>query len=392
MDLTFTPAQQDFREEVRTWLHENIPKESPKRGSFAEIRAYDTEWQRRQYEGGWAGISWPVEFGGRGLSMVEQLIWYEEYSRAHAPDHRTLHVGLNHAGPTLIVRGTEGQKKAHLDSILSGNEVWCQGFSEPDAGSDLAGLRTRGVIQGDSIVVTGQKIWTSYAWAAQYQELLVRTDPSETRHGGITWIICPMDSPGLEIRPIKTMIDDENFCEVFYNDVEIPIENVVGEVNAGWSVAMTTLSFERGTAMMSEQVGLSQLVDALAVLAEERKSRAAAGTNFGNDEFDLRLATLRAEVTALRSMTYLGVSRNMRRELPGIEGSFLRLSVGELMQRICELAMDGLGIESVLWSEPDRHQGNWTNDYLYSRSRTISSGTKDIQRNMLGERLLGLPR
>lgn len=392
MELTFTREQGSFRDEVRNWLAENVPKELPPYGNFVEMREFDTTWQRRQFEGGWAGISWPTEYGGRGLSVVEQLIWYEEYSRAHAPSIRTCFVGVNHAGPTLISRGSEEQKQLHLAKILSGDEVWCQGFSEPDAGSDLASLKTRGMIVGDKLIVNGQKIWTSYAWAAQYQELLVRTDPSESRHKGITWVICPMNSDGLEIRPIKTMADDEDFCEVFYNDVEIPLENVVGEVNHGWDVAMTTLSFERGTAFMSEQVALSQMVDELVKLAIERKIPGSPRRVIDNEEFAFRISNLRAEVTALRSMTYLGVSRNVRRGQPGVEGSFLRLSVGEIMQRISQLAMEALGVDGLRWTAPARRQSHWSNDYLYSFSRTISAGTKDIQRNLIGERLLGLPR
>jgi alkylation response protein AidB-like acyl-CoA dehydrogenase len=392
MDLTFTAEQVDFREEVRTWLHENIPAEQPPHQDFTEIVAYDMAWQRRQFDGGWAGISWPVEYGGRGLSTVEQLIWFEEYARAQAPTGRTNFVGINHAGPTLINRGTEEQKQAHLRKILRGDEIWCQGFSEPGAGSDLASLRTRGAIDGDKIVVTGQKVWTSFAWAAQYQELLVRTDPEASRHKGITWVICDMSAPGIEIRPIRTIAGDEDFCEVFYDDVQIPLTSVVGEVNDGWKVAMTTLSFERGTAFMSEQVALSNAVDRLIGLARERYAPGTTRLAIDDDEFRFRLATLRAEVIALRSMTYLGMSRNLRRPLPGPEGSFLRLTVGETMQRIARLAMDLLGPEGLIATPPVRRRGNWSNDYLYSFSRTISAGTKDIQRNLIGERILGLPR
>jgi alkylation response protein AidB-like acyl-CoA dehydrogenase len=392
MDLTFTPEQRAFRDEVSTWLRENVPGEPPPHGDFAAMVTYDMAWQRRQHEGGWAGISWPRQYGGRGLSTVEQLIWFEEYARAEAPTGRTSFVGVNHAGPTLINRGTERQKSAHLPRILRGDEVWCQGFSEPGAGSDLASLRTRGVIEGDKVVVSGQKVWTSFAWAAQFQELLIRTDPDAPRHKGITWIICDMSAPGITIRPIRTIAGDEDFCQVFYDDVEIPLVNVVGEVNDGWHVAMTTLSFERGTAFMSEQVALSTAVDRLIRLARERRAPGTSRLLIDDDEFRLRLATLRAEVLALRSMTYLGMSRNMRREQPGPEASFLRLSVGETMQRIAALAMDMLGPDSLVATPPVRRRGNWSNDYLYSFSRTISAGTKDIQRNLIGERVLGLPR
>ena len=392
MDLAFTPKQSEFREEVREWLYDNVPPEEPPYGDFKEMREFDTLWQRKQYDGGWAGIAWPTEYGGRGLSVVEQLIWFEEYAKAGAPYIRTCFVGINHAGPTLIMAGSEDQKKEHLLPILRGDEVWCQGFSEPDAGSDLASLRTRGQIDGDKIVVNGQKIWTSYAWAAEYQELLVKTDSAVSKHKGITWIICPMDSPGIRVVPIQTIAGDVDFCEVFYDDVEIPIENVVGQINDGWKVAMTTLSFERGTGYMVEQVALSEMVGHLIEIA---KSRTAPGTKrlaIDHEGFRHRLGELRAEVTCLRSMTYMGTSRIAQRGQPGPEGSFLRLGVAELMQRITQLALDLLGVEGLLWSEPARHRGHWSNDYLYSFSRTIAAGTKDIQRNIIGERVLGLPR
>jgi alkylation response protein AidB-like acyl-CoA dehydrogenase len=392
MDLTFTPAQQEFRQEVRQWLHENVPRDTSSHHDFAEMRAFDTAWQRRQFEGGWAGIAWPTEYGGRGLSPVEQLIWYEEYAKAGAPYIRTCFVGINHGGPTLIMRGTEEQKKRYLPPILRGEEVWCQGFSEPDAGSDLANLRTRGVVDGERIIVNGQKIWTSYAWAAEFQELLIRTNPEVPRHRGISWVICPMGLPGIDVRPIETMAGDVDFCEVFYDNVEVPLENVVGGLDNGWDVAMTTLSFERGTAFMAEQVALAEMVEKLIEMAKSRPAPGGRRPAIHDEEFARRLGTLRAEVAALRAMTYLGVSRNIRRGQPGVEGSFLRLSVGELMQRISQLAMDLLGIDGLAWTEPARHRGHWSNDYLYSFSRTISAGTKDIQRNIIGERLLGLPR
>jgi alkylation response protein AidB-like acyl-CoA dehydrogenase len=390
VDLTFTAEQQAFRLEVREWLHANIPRDDPG-DDFESMRAFDTAWQRRQFDGGWAGIAWPADYGGRGLSPVEQLIWYEEYARAGAPHIRTCFVGINHAGPTLIMRGSDAQKERHLRPILRGDEIWCQGFSEPDAGSDLASLRTRGEIVGDTVVVTGQKVWTSYAWAAQYQELLVRTNP-DSRHHGITWIICPMDLPGIEIRPVETMAGDLDFCEVFYDRVEVPLENVVGEVDDGWRVAMTTLSFERGTAFMSEQVALAEMVNKLVDIARTRSLDGSGKLAIENDEVAGQLARLRADVTALAAMTYLGVSRNIRTTQPGVEGSFLRLMVGETQQRVTRLAMEMLDIDGLEWTAPVRHHGNWSNDYLYSYSRTISAGTKDIQRNIIGERLLGLPR
>ena len=393
MDLTFSTEQLEFRSEVRAWLRDNVPGEPQPYGNQREMAAFDLAWQQKLSAAGWAGISWPKAYGGRGLSMVEQLIWYEEYARAGAPDVGSLFVGLNHAGPTLIMRGTEEQKQRHLPRILSGEDLWCQGFSEPEAGSDLASLRTRGVIDGDDIVVSGQKTWTSYAEVASFQELLVRTDSAAPKHKGLTWIICPMDSAGLEVRSIKTMDGGAAFSECFYDEVRLPLANVVGAVNEGWQVALTTLSFERGTGFMAEQAALAEMVNHLIEIARNRPaewSTKAAALN--DDEILRRLAMLKVEVAALRSMTYLVASRTARAVQPGPDASFLRLSVGELMQQISQLAMDLLGVDGLNWTEPARHADHWSNDYLYSFSRTISAGTKDIQRNIIGERLLGLPR
>ncbi|MDT5266648.1 MAG: hypothetical protein QOI90_3274, partial [Mycobacterium sp.] len=253
MDLDFTADQLEFRDQVRTWLDENKPTE-PRPRDDAGIREYDLAWQRTQWEGGWAGIAWPEAYGGKGLTLLPQLIWYEEYAARGFPGIDACFVGNSHAGPTLITRATDGQKSFHLPKILRGEVIWCQGFSEPDAGSDLAALRTKAVIDGEHLVVSGQKLWTSFATVADYQELLVRTDNTGSKHKGITWVICDMSTPGIDIRPIETIEGGSEFCEVFYDDVRIPLGNVVGNVGEGWSVAMATLSFERGTAFTANQV------------------------------------------------------------------------------------------------------------------------------------------
>jgi alkylation response protein AidB-like acyl-CoA dehydrogenase len=242
------------------------------------------------------------------------------------------------------------------------------------------------------VVVNGQKIWTSYASVADFQQLLVRTDPHAPRHHGISCIICPMDTPGVTVRPIETMAGDYDFCEVFYDDVEISVNNVIGEINGGWRVVAMTFAFERGTAFTAEQLALSRMVEQLIELAATRRSPDLDVTGLADHALARDLARLRADVAALRSMTYMGMSRAMRSGPPGPEGSYLRLVVGELMQRTTRLAMDLLGADSLLWTEPRRFSGRWTNDYLWSPSRTISGGTKDIQRNIIGERVLGLPR
>ena len=266
MHLVESAELDAFREEVRTWLNENAPKEKRPHDGQA-MREFDLAWQRTQYEGGWAGIAWPKEFGGRGLSLFQQLIWYEEYSRSPAPYMGSMFVALSHAGPTLINRGSVAQNSVHLPKILKGEAIWCQGFSEPNAGSDLASLKTAAVIDGDHLVVNGTKIWTTFGHIADYQELLVRTDMGALKHRGISWVICDMKAPGVTVRPIKAMSGPDHFSQVFYDDVRIPLDQVVGEVNEGWKVAMTTLGFERGTATISHQIHLSATVEALVELA-----------------------------------------------------------------------------------------------------------------------------
>jgi alkylation response protein AidB-like acyl-CoA dehydrogenase len=390
VDLDFSAEQGDFRAEVRTWLAENKPAE-PRPSDAAGIRAYDTGWQRTQYEDGWAGISWPREYGGRGLSLLEQLIWYEEYGRAGLPTMDSTFVGLNHAGPTLIQCASEEQKSAHLRPILRGDAVWCQGFSEPEAGSDLASLRTRAVIDGGDLVVSGQKIWTSSASVADWQELLVRTDPGASKHRGITWVICDMHSPGIDVRPIESMDREREFCEVFYDEVRIPLSSVVGALNDGWRVAMSTLSFERGTAFTAGQVRLASTVEHLIALAAQRPGPLGRGTALADDELATRLATARAEVAALRAMTYAGISRSARKGSPGPEGSIVKLYFSEIEKRVARLSMDVLGPDSLRFVSKWL-PGGWTGDYLRSYASTIGGGTSEIQRNIIGDRVLGLPR
>jgi alkylation response protein AidB-like acyl-CoA dehydrogenase len=357
------------------------------------MREFDLAFQRTLHDGGWAGINWPAEYGGRGLSDIQQMIWYEEFASADPPftlNNSCTFVGNNHGGPTLIVKGSDAQKSEHLPRILRGEVVWCQGFSEPGAGSDLAGLSTKAVIDGDELVVTGQKTWTSFAHVADLQELLVRTDPAAPKHKGISWVICDMSSPGIEIREIKTMSHVTDFCEVFYDEVRIPLANVVGEINDGWRVAMSTLSFERGTAFMADQVELAATIEEL---IDEARNRAGADGRplISDEEIARRLATARAEVAALRAMTIAGISRTARTGMPGPEGSMIRLFHGELHKRVYALALEIIGPESLRLTPVDG-DGVWTGPYLQSFAYTIGGGTTDIQRNIVGERVLGLPR
>jgi alkylation response protein AidB-like acyl-CoA dehydrogenase len=393
MDLDFTDEENAFRDEVRTWLAENAPREKRPDGG-QPMREFDLAWQRRQYDGGWAGIAWDREHGGRGATLLQQLIWFEEYARAGLPGMDSTFVGMSHAGPTLMMQGSDEQQAFHLPKILKGEVIWCQGFSEPDAGSDLASLKTRAVIEGDELVVSGQKIWTSFAAIADYQELLVRTSTGGRKHDGITWTICDMHSPGIEVRPIKTMAGDADFCEVFYNDVRIPLANVVGTVDNGWRVAMSTLGFERGTAFTASQVRLGRTVENLVEAAHDftdRNGRAMAE----DDEIGHRLASARAQVAALRAMTYATISRNAQVSQPGPEGSMIRLYYTELEKAVAWLAMDIVGPDAMaLGGALGVHdaQYDWPREYLNSFSASIGGGTSEIQRNIIGERVLGLPR
>lgn len=385
MDLDFTPADRDFREEVRTWLRADVPTES-RPHEWKPMREFDLSWQRTQYEGGWAGIAWPKEYGGRGMSLTQQLIWHEEYALAGAPDVGANFVGLNHGGPTLIARATEEQKGFHLPKILRGESVWCQGFSEPNAGSDLAGLQTSAVVDGDELVVTGQKIWTSYAGVADYQELLVRTDRTGGKHKGITWVIADMKTPGIEVRPIRTLVRDNHFAEVFYDEARIPLTNIVGRLHDGWSVAMSTLGFERGTAFMSRQVALSRKVERL---IDEARSRTGLDGRplIADEHLAHQLADLRAQVAAMRAMTIAVVSRNARVDVPGPEGSMVKLYFSMLTQKLGRLSMDVLGVDGLAFE-----QEWWTGSYMQSYASSIGGGTSEIQLNIIGERVLGLPR
>ena len=379
-----TPEHRRFREEVRDWLHARKPRE-PRPHDPAAQMAFDRGWQRAQFEGGWAGIAWPKEYGGRGLSPSQQLIWCEEYASAHCPPvHDSCWLGLNHAGPTLIARANAAQKAFHLPRILKGEAAWCQGFSEPNAGSDLASLRTRGRVEGDHLVVNGSKIWTTLAHLADYQELLVRTGPEGGRHKGLTWVIGDMRLPGVEVRPIVALDGEWHTCQVFYDDARIPLANVVDEVDNGWSVAMTTFGFERGPAGLGAICEVAVALEDVIEHVRERQGEAPAELREGG-ALAYRIAMARAEVQAVRAMAYRMVSGAERGAEPGSEGSLMRLAASELEQTVTRLAVEVLGAEGL-------GRTFLTGAYFEAFAETIAGGTAEIQRNIIGERLLGLPR
>lgn len=371
-----TASIANFRQQARQWLQANAPNEPPPEDGPAS-REYVLAWQKTQAQGGWAGLNWPKEVGGRGLTVREQIIWFEEYARAGAPSPlNASFVGLNHAGPTLIACGTSAQKAYHLRRILAGEVIWCQGFSEPGAGSDLGSLRTRGHIEDNELVIDGHKTWSSFADIADWQELLIRTDPGAKTSAALTWVICPMNAPGITVRPIRTMAGPRKYCEVFYESVRVPLSNVVGGVNNGWSTAMSTLSFERGTAALALLIGLTIKVEKL--LADCPADRPT---------MRLRIARLRAEGAAIRATTYR-FALDCENAIPDASGSIMRLAFAEFAQRVTAAAVDLYGIEAA--EVVGMH--SWGHDYLDAFSETIAGGAAEIQRNIIAERVLGLPK
>ncbi|HXQ59537.1 MAG TPA: acyl-CoA dehydrogenase family protein [Acidimicrobiales bacterium] len=394
MDLRYSETEESFRLELRKWLVEVVPTLGPKASSldWPARRVYDTTWQRMLFDAGYAGIDWPVEGGGRAASPVEQLIYLEELERAHAPYVGVNFVGLLHAGPTIVVEGTPEQRARFLPPILRGDEVWCQGFSEPGAGSDLASLRTKAVRDGDEYVVTGQKIWTSHAEVADYCELLVRTGDEGSRHRGITWLAMPMDQPGIDFRPLKTIAGSTEFGELFLDGVRVPVANRMGEENDGWRVTMVTLSFERGTAFVSEVLQSMEFLRDLRTTAERTGA-------WADGDVRRRLGHLAAELDALWALARRNVSQAARTGVPGVGGSVYKLGLSEIRQRIGEFGMDLIGGAGLSWDDLQGGDGRGSigntelvNTWVHGFSRTIAAGTSQIQRNIIAERILGLPK
>jgi alkylation response protein AidB-like acyl-CoA dehydrogenase len=391
VDLRYSAAEEAFRDELRAWLSLTLPTlgAAPPAEDWPARRAFDSHWQHRLFDAGYAGVDWPAEGGGRGASPVEQLIFKEECERAGAPYVGVNFVGLLHAGPTIIAEGTAAQKERYLPAILRGDDVWCQGFSEPDAGSDLASLRTRATRDGDEYVLTGSKIWTSHAEVADHCEMLVRT--GEDGHRGITWLIVPMDSAGLEIRPLRTIAGSTEFAELFLNEVRVPVANRVGDENDGWRVTMVTLSFERGTAFVGDLLESMRLLQALQRLARRLGLHDDQG-------LQRRLGHLTAAFDALWALTKRNVSEAAETGVPGIGGSVFKLSYSEHAQALSDLAMDVLDRAALSGDPLEGPDGlglgndEQVHTWFKSISLTIAAGTSQVQRNIVAERILGLPK
>jgi alkylation response protein AidB-like acyl-CoA dehydrogenase len=392
MDFRLSPEDEQFRRLCSSWLRDNLPAgwgtpdfDPPQ--TLEEEVAFTRAWLRKMYESGWAAISWPREYGGRGASPMQQLIYAEEYARRRAPSLLSMGVGIPLVGPTLIRHGTEEQRRRFLPKILAGEELWCQGFSEPNAGSDLAGLKTRGDVVGDELVITGQKIWTSYAQFSQWCILLVRTDFGAAKHKGITYVMVDMESPGITIRPLVEMTGKAWFNEVFFDNVRVPRANVVGEINRGWEITMTTLGHERGST--SPHPRARQEVRDLVAMARD-----LARGHIDDPLWRQRLAQHCIDMEILRLNSYRSISQYVRHGTPGPEGSILKLFWSEADQRLKETALELQGPYALLAKGSGRayDNGRWHYELLWSRAATIYAGTSEVQRNILAQRVLGLPR
>lgn len=392
MDFNYTVEDEAFRTEFRAWLQNNVQYATPIREPLADEEAGDWEarirWHRKLNEGGWMAINWPREYGGRGASILQNIVYHEELERAGTAAPFT-GFGIPLLGPTLIHWGTTEQKRRFLPKILTAEEIWCQGYSEPNAGSDLAGLQTRAVEDGDDFVVNGSKIWTSAAQHADWIFLLVRTDPDAPKHKGISYLLADMETPGVTVRPLVQMTGARGFNQVFFEDVRVPRQNLVGQKNQGWQVALTTLMFERSTGhdrgianQISELVGLARRVP-----RDGRTAWECAGVR-------QKIAQFLLEAQAIKYTGYRQLTRQLKGLAPGPEGSILKLCSTELALRLADCAMELLGPYSQLeLAEPFAiDAGKWSQRMLAARGPTIYAGTNQVQHNIIGERMLGLPK
>jgi alkylation response protein AidB-like acyl-CoA dehydrogenase len=379
-----------LRAEVRAWLEANLPWEygvglPPRFDDLADEVAFGRRWQAQLAGAGWVGVTWPAAYGGRGLGPAANFVVQEELARARAPE-LVGRIGINLAGPTLLAHGTEAQKKRWLPAILAADELWCQLFSEPDAGSDLASVRTTARRRNGGWVLQGAKVWTSYAQFADWGVCLARSDPEAPRHRGLSFFVVDMHGPGVEVRPLVQITGEAEFNEVHLEDAEVPDDQLVGAPGAGWTVANSTLSHERG-------VNPRQLVIHLQHLDELMRTAAASGA-FDDPRLRRRLAQAYVEVRLFQLHNWRSLSKLERGVEPGPEGSVLKLYWSEMSKRLHALALDVLGPAAPLWhgAADNPGDGSWQRAWLYYQASSIFAGTNEIQRNVIGERVLGLPR
>ena len=379
MDFELDQSEKAFRDEVRAWLKANAPKDDSSETSQGTLIANRRAWQKKLNEAGYVGITWPKEYGGRGAGFMEQLIFNDEMIVAQTPEPINV-IGLGMGGPVVIAHGTEGQKKRYLPPLLSAEEIWCQGFSEPDAGSDLSGLQTRAEDKGDHYLVNGQKVWTTLAHVAKWCMLLTRERKEENPRHGLTYLLVDMESPGVEVRPLVQITGDAEFNEIFFKDVKVPKSQILGEAGEGWAVAMTTLLHERGT------LGMALATRAQITAAELADHTRKLGR--GSDPLvRQKVAQHTIEARALQLNGYRALTAMKRNGIPGPEGSILKLMWSELNQRMTETAVDVAGAAGQVGEST-----GWKYQFLRSRANTIEAGTSEVLRNILAERVLGLPR
>ena len=377
MDLTLNESEAAFRDEVRSWLSDNHPGPAPEGDDAAEFE-FRRAWQRKMHDAGWAGISWPEEYGGKGATLIEQAIFNEELAGQRVPLPANV-LGLVMGGPVVIAHGDPDQKERYLEPILSAEEIWCQGFSEPESGSDLASLKTRAVKSNGAWKVTGQKVWTTYAHEAKWCMLLARTDQDAPKHKGITYFICDMDQPGVEVRPLRQITGEAEFNEIFLEEAEVPDENVIGDVGGGWKVAITTLLFERAGLGAAAVMGLRRTLEDLIEVVRERGLQDDPLIRQRIAEFQIGIEAMR--LGALRALTM-----TMKTGVPGPEGSLSKWQWAKYNQGLTELASEVLGPDGL------RAGTEWSYRFLRSRANSIEGGTTEVLKNIVAERVLGLPK
>jgi alkylation response protein AidB-like acyl-CoA dehydrogenase len=386
MDLSFSAEEAAFATEIRAWLEANLEL-PPRFAHLADEVEWGRSWQAKLAAGRWVGIHWPEAYGGRGASPVQVAIFNMEYARSRAlqPVNR---VGINLAGPTLLAHGTDEQKARWLPAILDASEIWCQLFSEPDAGSDLAALKTRATPVDDGWLLSGQKVWTSYAQFARWGICLARTDPDVAKHAGISYVVVDMQAPGIEVRPLVQITGDAEFNEVFFDDVFVPADHLVGRLHDGWAVANTTLAHERGTSFpFKEQVVHEVYLDELYALAQEHGA-------LDDIEIADALAQSFVELRVLRLHNWRTLSRLTRGLEPGPESSYVKLAWTDMSQHMAEAALAVVGSAAPLWGDATDNAdlGRWQKQWLWSKAASIAGGTSEVQRTIIGDRILGLPR
>lgn len=393
MNLQFTAAEEAFRDAVRTWVRANLPEDwkvSNARNDRDTRDRIDQQWDRLLFKQGWAMISWPRTYGGMDATLAQQLIFYEEMAAADAP--KGLWQGKGLVGPTILKHGTQEQKERFIPPILRGDVIWCQGWSEPNAGSDLPNLKTRAVLEGDHLVINGQKIWSTWAHIADWCFVLVRTAATHPGHKGLTYVLVDMKSVGVTVRPIRQITKDRDYGEIFFDNVRVPLSNVIGEINQGWYVAMTTLADERTSAYFDLPIRHLRILERLAELARVTRHN---GKPVAQDPLiRQKLAQCRIEINNFRYAVLRTISSKMRNEEPGAQSWVLKVYWTEVMQRLYSVALDIEGPYGQIMkgSSAAIDYGCWPYHYLWMRSETIAGGTSEINRNTLAERVLGMPR